>query len=249
MNIPTTTTTEDLDIINNHVLPCLYGTKPFFPRRGPGILMGYTEVAYFEAVLSHLRPQCAIEVGTETGSTLAIIAKYSQRVVSIDIDPRVRTGLSNQFPNVIFVTGSSHDILPATLEKITEQGLFVDFVFIDADHSADGVRRDIEALLAYRPKTKLIVMMHDSFNPDCRKGILAADWASCPYCHFVEIDFAPGALHPDAPIRRQMWGGLGFALFQPEPRTHELRVMASNQLLYEAALMQSVYLPEKLLNR
>jgi len=45
-----------------------------------------------------------------------------------------------------------------------------------------------------------------------------------------------------------MWGGLGFALFLPEPRTHELRVMASQQLLYEAALAQSVYLSEKLLN-
>jgi hypothetical protein len=249
MKTATTSRPEDLDIINNHVLPCLHGAKPFRERRGPNVLMGYTEIAYFEAVLAQIQPQCAIEVGTETGATLAIIAKHAKKVISIDIDPRVKTTLEGQFKNVVFITGSSHTALPEVLKRVAEQDIPIDFIFIDGDHSAEGVREDIEHVLNYRPKKRLVVMMHDSFNPECRRGILAADWQRSPHCHFVDIDFAPGVLHPDEPIRRQMWGGLGFALFLPTERKHELKIMAPHQLLYEAALMQSVYVPRELFNQ
>jgi hypothetical protein len=249
MQTATTSRPEDLDLINNHVLPCLHGTKPFRERHGPNVLMGYTEIAYFEAILAQIKPQCAIEVGTETGATLAIIAKHAKKVVSIDIDPRVKTTLEGQFKNVVFITGSSHTALPEVLKRVAEMNTPIDFIFIDGDHSAEGVREDIEHVLNYRPKTRLVVMMHDSFNPECRRGILAADWQRSSYCHFVDVDFAPGVLHPDEPVRRQMWGGLGFALFLPTERKHELKIMAPHQLLYEAALMQSVYVPRELFNR
>jgi SAM-dependent methyltransferase len=241
MNLPTQTTKEEIEIINAHVFPSLQGCEPFLARKTPGLLMGYTEVAFFNSLLSSQRPTCAIEIGTETGATLAAIARYSKQVVSIDIDPGVQARLSGSFPNVAFVTGSSQQLLRPVIQKITEQGLSVDFVFIDGDHSADGVRTDIEAFLTYRPSKQLVIVMHDSFNPECRRGILAADWASSPYCHFVDVDFAPGVLHPDAPVHRQMWGGLAYALFLPEPRQHPLRILATHQLLYEAALLQSVY--------
>jgi hypothetical protein len=54
-------------------------------------------------------------------------------------------------------------------------------------------------------------------------------------------NFCPGVLHPDESIRKQMWGGLGFALFLPTPRQHELEVKTTLQLMFEAAYRHSVY--------
>jgi len=48
-------------------------------------------------------------------------------------------------------------------------------------------------------------------------------------------------LHPNEGIERQMWGGLGFALFLPETRRQNLEVKVTHQLTFEAALHRSVY--------
>ena len=236
-----TSTPQDLQLINDSILPCILGNKPFHPRTGPGVHMAYQEAAMFQAVCSSLQPHCAIEVGTETGGTLAIIARHSARVFSIDLDPAVKTKLQPKFSNVEFITGDSHAALPEVLRRLAAEGVTPDFIFIDGDHTADGVRKDIEHVLSFRPTSRMVVLMHDSFNPECRQGILSAQWRRNPFCHFVDVDFSPGSLHPDEAIQRQMWGGLGFALFLPEIRTHELQVKATHQISFEAALYQSVY--------
>ncbi|MGH7944184.1 MAG: hypothetical protein ACREH8_08735 [Opitutaceae bacterium] len=86
--------------------------------------------------------------------------------------------------------------------------------------------------------------MHDSFNPGCREGIRPAQWSRNAFCHVVELDFAPGILHPNENCLRQMWGGLALAVFLPEPRRHQREVKTSHQLMFEAALRSSVYAPE-----
>jgi len=164
------TTQEDLRLINNFVLPCLVGTKPFREMSGRDVHMGYNETAVFQAILSSLRPQCSIEVGTETGATLALISKHSTRAISIDIDAQVKTTLSSKFSNVEFITGDSHQALPEVLKKLTAEGTTPDFIFIDGDHSADGVRQDIEHVLSFRPTKQMTVLMHDSFNPNAAKA-------------------------------------------------------------------------------
>lgn len=233
---------EDLPVINNWIFPALLGAPRFRPVSGPSTAMAYNEAAVFQALLSKLQPKCAIEIGTETGATLAIIARHSAQAISIDIDPQVRN-LARELPNVEFITGSSHDVLPVLLNRLAETKVNPDFIFVDGDHSAAGVRRDIDHILNVRPIQQMIVLLHDSFNPGCRQGMLSANWSRNPYCHYVDLDFSPGILHPDESCLRQMWGGLGFALFLPEPRTHQLEVKGTHQLLFEAAYLQSVYCP------
>jgi hypothetical protein len=238
---PMKTRAEDLAIINNLIVPCILGTKAFNDLSPHQINMGYNETAVFQALLSNVRPRCAIELGTESGTKLAIMAKYSSRVISIDINPKVQATLACQFSNAEFITGDSHRVLPDLLKRLTDENTGVDFIFVDGDHSELSVRKDIENILSYRPTSQMLVLMHDTFNPDCRKGILSAEWSRNAYCHFVDLDFSPGILHPDEAIRREMWGGLGFALFLPVPRKHDLEVKTSHQLLFDAALLQSVY--------
>ena len=83
--------------------------------------------------------------------------------------------------NVEFVTGPSAQTLPALIERLQESGEPVEFVLIDADHTAAGVRGDVESVLRYRPtKRPLYVVMHDSFNPECRRGMKEAPWETNP---------------------------------------------------------------------
>jgi hypothetical protein len=232
---------EDLATISDFVFPSLIGAKRFGQISETGVHMAYSECAVFQSLLSTLKPKCSIEVGTETGATLAMIARHSTRAISIDIDPGVKTRLEPQFKNVEFITGSSHDVLPVLLKRLADEGTTPDFIFVDGDHTAAGVHKDLEFILNFQPTNQMVVVMHDTFNPGCRHGILSASWSRNPYCHYVDLDFCPGVLHPDEGVIRQMWGGLGFALFRPEPRQHTLEVKRTHQLTYEAAFQHSVY--------
>jgi len=166
-------------------------------------------------------------VGTYHGGSLSLISQYSKMVFSIDIDETIPSRLS--FPNVSFLTGSSHLILPVLLRELDQAGIPVDFVLIDGDHSTDGVKRDIRCLLHYVPKKPLFVALHDSFNPGCRQGMLEAGWEESPYCHWVDLDLVPGKL-----ANGELWGGLAVAYFLPEPRTAALQIHRGAQEMFEA---------------
>jgi cephalosporin hydroxylase len=137
------TRSEDVLTINRKIFPAILGRPLFIEKMVDATDMGYAETAMFEALLSHVKPSYAIEVGTETGATLAIMARHSEHVISIDIDPAVKQRLSSKFTNVDFLTGSSHDVLPLLLKKLTTDRVTPDFIFVDGDHTADGVRRDL----------------------------------------------------------------------------------------------------------
>jgi hypothetical protein len=77
-------------------------------------------------------------------------------------------------------------------------------VLVDGDHSAEGVRKDIDHLLRLRPIVPLYVVMHDSFNPGCRRGLREADWAGCPYVHAVELDFVAGSVNPSPAFQGEL---------------------------------------------
>jgi hypothetical protein len=134
--------------------------------------------------------------------------------------------------------------LPRTLEAIAANDEPLGFVFIDGDHTEDGVRSDINAILQYVPKRLLFIVCHDSFNPPCRKGMLTADWTSCEYVHFVEIDFIPGVYHFhafDTARARSMYGGFAVALMLPEKRSAELAIHQSQKGLFDAVFPKSCH--------
>lgn len=199
-------------------------------------------------ILAELRPKRSIEVGTYKGGSLQILSHFSRCVDSIDIDPSIPHALGNRFANVIFHTGNSAELLPSALNSAIEASEPVSFVLIDGDHSTDGVKRDINALLSVPPSCEMLVLMHDAFNPHCRAGILAANWRLCPYVHEVEIDFIPGVYHQqayDTAAARTMWGGFACALLKPEPREGELVISQRQQGLFEAVLLQSSHIPQQ----
>jgi hypothetical protein len=186
----------------------------------------------------------AIEIGTYKGGSLQVISRRAEKVYSIDISPDCREILGDQFKNVEFFTGDSRRILPRLLKNIADTGEQLGFVLIDGDHTAEGVKADINAVLKFVPKRPLYIVFHDSFHPQCREGIIAADWGKCDYVHYVEIDFVPGVYHREAfdtAEPRSMYGGLAVALMKPEKRIGEIVIHQSQQGLYEAVLSRSCY--------
>ncbi len=187
------------------------------------------------ALLARIRPTCVIELGTYFGGSLSLLSEYAQLVYSIDIDPDVPKRIG-PLPNVTYLTGRSDQLLPVLLEELDASSTAVNLVLIDAEHSAEGVRRDISLVLEHVPREPMFVLVHDSFNPNCRNGMLQAPWQDSPYCQFVDIDFVPGRLieHPGAG-HGELWGGLAMAFISPTLRRGPLAVAQSASKLFAAA--------------
>jgi hypothetical protein len=199
----------------------------------------------FVGLLDHAKPDVAIEIGTYRGGSLQVIAPRARKVYSLDIEPECKEELSSRFENVEFHTGDSREILPKLLAEVDQRGERLGFVLVDGDHSAEGVRADLENLLTYRPRCDLFVLCHDSFNPECRSGMLAANWSGSPYVHQVEIDFVPGVFHKEAfdtAGARTMWAGLAVAWMRPQERRESLVIRQSQQGLFEQVLSGSSHL-------
>jgi hypothetical protein len=192
-------------------------------------------------LLSKIKPECAIEIGTAQGGSLSAISRFSKKVYTLDSNPIWHDRLAEKFPNVEPITGKSQITLKPLLERLQAGDVNLEFVLIDGDHSRDGVKQDIEILLEFRPTKLLYVVMHDSFNPDVRQGITDANWAVSPYVHCVELDFVPGAFHSRPDIYREMWGGFALALLLPVEREGDLVIQAYHALQFQTMLPHSVH--------
>ena len=182
-------------------------------------------------LLNDIRPIISIEIGTREGGSLQLISQLSETVYSLDIDPSVKN-LKEKFPNVHFITGDSKQTLPALLNDLHIKNEQPDFILIDGDHSAEGVKRDIENILELKIIKPLVVLMHDSFNPTCRKGMLDADYTINNDVEKVEIDFVQGVFSPSAATKGEMWGGFGLIRLNPDSNNDNLEIEQSNAYSY-----------------
>jgi hypothetical protein len=200
----------------------------------------------FIALLDIARPEVAIEIGTYKGGSLQVMARRAQKVYSLDINSSCKEELASRFPNVDFHAGDSKQLIPEVLKTIAQANEKLGFVLIDGDHSTEGVRNDINAVLRHVPSRPVYVVFHDSFHPASRRGILQAAWKKCLHVHYVEVDFIPGVFHYDGfdtAEPRSMFGGLALALMLPEERTGELVIHQSQKGLFQSVLRHSVHHP------
>jgi hypothetical protein len=183
-------------------------------------------------LLQKFRPEVALEVGTYRGGSLQAISRHSGDVVTVDIDPKIPSLLAGRFSNVAFETGDSTQLLPTLVERLSSE--LLGFVLIDGSHQEKFVRHDINAVLKIVPRRPIAMVMHDSFMPACRAGIRGAEWAACPYVHYVELDFVSGCFLPRFnSVGSSMVGGFAFALLKPEPRVGELEIYESQKQQFE----------------
>lgn len=172
--------------------------------------MSYGERAALEGLLSQLKPELALELGTAEGGSLERLAHHSAEVHSFDlVAPSLPVA---ELAHVHLHTGDSHELLPGLLEGLVEEGRNVDFALIDGDHSEDGVRRDVEALLDSRAVGRSVIVIHDTMNETVRRGLEGVRFDGYPKVAYVELDFVAGQLFREPTIKDELWGGLGLVL-------------------------------------
>ncbi|MEX0802092.1 MAG: class I SAM-dependent methyltransferase [Candidatus Binatia bacterium] len=209
--------------------------------------MSNAERCALPTILHRLKPALSLEIGTYQGGSLQVLSDHSEKVVSLDIDPIVAQSLDGNFPNVEFRSGDSRTVLPQLVDELNASRRAVQFVLIDGDHSADGVCRDIESVLKLNIWERLVVLMHDSFNPECRRGMKEARWSDNKHVHYVELDFTVGNFHAkayDTAEAGSMWGGFACAVLEPHERRHELVVEERQKAVFDAVFPLSVYAPK-----
>jgi len=212
--------------------------------------MNDSERSALTAILSELQPVCAIEIGTYKAGSLGIMSKFCKKVYTLDIDPTCRDVYGKSYPNVQFIVGNSEKTLPRLLEKIERTGEQLGFVLIDGMHTEKGVRCDIENVLQYTPTRPLYIIIHDSFHPKCRKGILRANWDSNPHVHVVEVDFTAGTIFPKdvSGYHRHMYNGFALAVLLPETREGDVFIHQNESLIFKIAYWCSIYPYKRLRN-
>jgi hypothetical protein len=172
--------------------------------------MSFGERAALEGLLAQLQPQLAIEIGTAEGGSLARVAAHSAEVHSFDlVEPQPA---ARELPNVTFHIGDSHKLLPELLARLDDADRNVDFVLVDGDHSTDGVRQDVQDLLASGAIGRTIIVLHDTMNEAVRAGLEAVSYETYPKVAHVELDFVAGYMFREPSLLHELWGGLGLVI-------------------------------------
>ena len=169
--------------------------------------MSVGERAALEGFLELAKPALAIEIGRAEGGSLRRIAAHSAEVHSLDLvapPPELA-----ELEQVHFHTGDSHELLSSLLAELASAGRNVDLVLVDGDHSADGVRRDLEDLLASPAVSRTLILIHDTTNEEVRAGVDRVDLDRAAKVAYVDLDAVSGRLFRAESLRNQLWGGLG----------------------------------------
>jgi predicted O-methyltransferase YrrM len=146
-----------------------------------------SEIASLLGFLKNNKPKVIMEIGTARGGTLFLFSKVAPKdslIISLDLPggpfgggyPRWKMPLYKSFSEdkqrIILVRENSHQT--KTLQRIKEilGNKELDFLFIDGDHTYDGVKRDF-ALYKQLVKRGGTIAFHDivPHPPEARCGV------------------------------------------------------------------------------
>jgi hypothetical protein len=162
------------------------------------------EQAALEGVLAMIAPRISVEIGTYTGGSLRRISQHSERVHTFDLVSHV----SGHLPNVDYHLGDSGTSVPQVLTDLEREGLSVDFVLIDGDHSREGVYRDAQNLLDSKTTRNAVLLFHDIANEAVRAAVRAA--IKGRQLAYVDLSFTVPA-RTSSPLG-EAWGGFGLVV-------------------------------------
>ena len=143
------------------------------------------EILELLKILEKKKPKIILEIGTANGGTLFLFSRIAPKnatIISIDLPqgkfgggyPKWKTLLYKSFTKdnqkIYLLREDSHQL--STLEKVKDilKGQKIDFLFIDGDHSYEGVKKDFEMYsnLVEGGVIALHDIVHHPYIPDCQ---------------------------------------------------------------------------------
>jgi cephalosporin hydroxylase len=133
-----------------------------------GAIQQHSEIAGLLDILRQNPPKYVCEIGTASGGTLFLLAQVcapDALLLSVDLGlPRERSLVHGRFARrkqkIVSVRGDSR--APATVQRVRSRlrGHPLDLLFIDGDHSYDGVKADF---VNYSPLLRPggLIVLHD----------------------------------------------------------------------------------------
>jgi len=173
------------------------------------------EIVQLLRLLTESHPKIVCEIGTANGGTLFLFSRVSSpsaTIISIDL-PRGRFGggypewkipfyksFMSHKQKICLIRGDSHS--PTTIKTVRNilKGRKVDFLFIDGDHTYNGVKTDFEVYSKF-VKQGGIIALHDIVPHPPELG--------CQVNKFW-MEIKGGYRHVEiVRDRRQKWAGIG----------------------------------------
>jgi len=133
------------------------------------------EITNFVKLIQHLKPKYILEIGTARGGTLFLLTKLSHpnaHIISMDLPggihgggyPSSRIPLYKSFSSygqkITLIREDSHKISMLNRVKDILKKEKLDILFIDGDHTYEGVKKDFEMYSPLVRKSGLIIF-HD----------------------------------------------------------------------------------------
>jgi len=135
------------------------------PRFDPGLwllaslnLPGAYYLEVLSAIHSHLRPRTYLEIGVETGQSIAL-ARPETRAIGIDPEPEVKVQLGSR-TSIVMTT--SDDYFATRNVRADLEGLPIDLAFIDGMHRFEFALRDFVNIEKHATPLST-VLIHDCY--------------------------------------------------------------------------------------
>ena len=139
-----------------------------------GAVQKRSEFAPFLATVLKRRPKTVVEIGRAAGGSLWALCRAAASdatIVSVDLpngpfggteasadDVSRLDGYAQPRQSLYLIEANSHD--PETVSRVRDLAPRIDLLFIDGDHSYEGVRADFEAYAPLVPEGGLVAL-HD----------------------------------------------------------------------------------------
>jgi predicted O-methyltransferase YrrM len=128
--------------------------------------------------------ETVLEIGTQYGGTAAIWCELASNVISVDLPDGPYGGLGKAvvedrnarlveaYPHFIGVLGSSHsaEVSARVQEEISHLDTMLDVLFIDGDHTLQGVEEDFQ-MYRHLVRKGGVVLFHDIVDTELTRSM------------------------------------------------------------------------------
>lgn len=141
-----------------------------------GTLQNREELVGFTHFVCGISPKISMEIGTWKGGVTHILSKISEQVFTLDLDGygdfdiNKRNEFLSTYPNVKLFVANSHFVSTFNAVKMYLGNNKLDLLFIDGDHSYQGVKEDY---FMYKDLVRSggYIIFHDIQDHERWKGI------------------------------------------------------------------------------